>query len=68
MEDIDNLTHRIIACAMKVYSILGNGFQEVICQRALAIEFEKQGLKFARELEMDILYDGILAGNRRVDF
>jgi GxxExxY protein len=68
MEDIDSLTRRIIGCAMTVYNILGNGFQEVIYQRALAIEFEKQGLKFARELEMDIFYDGILIGTRRVDF
>jgi len=43
---------------MKVHSALGNGFQEVIYQRALNIEMYKQGLKFVRELEMQILYDG----------
>ena len=62
------LTHKIIGCAMKVHSTLGNGFQEVIYQRALAIEMEKQGLSFAREMEMEIFYDDIQIGTRRVDF
>ncbi len=62
------LTGKIIGCAMKVHSTLGNGFQEVIYQRCLAIEMEKQGLGFARELEMTIYYEGIDVGTRRVDF
>jgi len=53
---------------MKVHTTLGSGFQEVIYQRALAIEFEKQGLDFQREMEMTIFYDGIDIGTRRVDF
>lgn len=53
---------------MKVHSTLGNGFQEVIYQRALALEMEKQGLFFARELEMEIYYYDIQIGTRRVDF
>lgn len=53
---------------MKVHSTLGNGFQEVIYQRALAIEMQKQGLGFQREMEMTIYYDGIDIGTRRVDF
>jgi GxxExxY protein len=63
-----DLTYRIIGCAMKVHRTLGNGFQEVIYQRALAIEMEKQGLGFSREFEMDIFYDNCLIGTRRVDF
>ena len=62
------LTHKIIGCAMKVHSILGNGFQEVIYQRALVIEMSKQGLSFERELEMDIHYKDEYIGTRRVDF
>lgn len=62
------LTGKIIGCAMKVHSTLGNGFQEVIYQRCLAIEMEKEGLKLSRELEMNIYYDGISVGLRRVDF
>jgi len=64
----EEFTHKIIGCAMKVHSTLGNGFQEVIYQRALAIEMEKQGLTFQREMEMTIFYEGIDIGTRRVDF
>ena len=62
------LTSKIIGCAMKVHSTLGNGFQEVIYQRALAIEMTKQGLSFVREMEMPIFYDEQQIGTRRVDF
>ena len=62
------LTEKIINCAMQVHSVLGNGFQEVIYQRALAIEMEMQGLPFKREHEMEIYYKGQSVGTRRVDF
>ena len=62
------ITGKIIGCAMRVHSKLGNGFQEVIYQRALAIEFKKANLDFVREMEMIIYYDGEEIGNRRVDF
>ncbi len=64
----EEITHKIIGCAMKVHSTLGNGFQEVIYQRALAIEMDKQGLGFQKEMEMSIFYEGIDIGLRRVDF
>src|SRR5674476_581840 len=64
----DALTYRIIGCAMKVHATLGNGFQEVIYQRALAIEMRKAELHFARELEMPLYYDSMRIGTRRVDF
>lgn len=64
----EELTHKIIGCAMKVHGTLGNGFQEVIYQRALAIEMSKQGLSFQREMEMTIYYEGENIGTRRVDF
>ncbi len=66
--EIDKLTHKIIGCAMKVHNILGNGFQEVIYQRAFAIELQKQNLSFQREMEMTIFYEGVDIGTRRVDF
>lgn len=62
------LTGKIIGCAMEVHKTLGNGFQEVIYQRALAIEMAQQGVTASREHEMDIFYKGIKIGNRRVDF
>lgn len=62
------LTSKIIGCAMKVHSALGNGFQEVIYQRALVIEMEDSGLAFSREHEMPIYYKQKQIGTRRVDF
>ncbi|HEY3429569.1 MAG TPA: GxxExxY protein [Cyclobacteriaceae bacterium] len=53
---------------MKVHSALGNRFQEIIYQRAMAIEMEKQELRHQREMEMSIFYDNISIGSRRVDF
>lgn len=64
----DELTYKIIGCAMKVHNTLGNGFQEVIYQRCLAIELDKIGLEYLREEEMPIYYDSIQVGTRRADF
>jgi GxxExxY protein len=64
----EDITKKIIGCAMHVHSSLGNGFQEVIYQRALAIEFKFQGLTFEREKEMSIHYRGENIGTRRADF
>lgn len=67
-KNINEITHKIIGCAMQVHSSLGNGFQEVIYQRALAIEMSYAGLLFERELEMPIFYRDQQIGTRRVDF
>jgi GxxExxY protein len=67
-DEIDKLTHRIIGCAMEVHNQMGNGFQEVIYQRALAIEFTMRNLSFEREMEMNLEYKGHHVGKRRVDF
>jgi GxxExxY protein len=64
----EEITKKIIGAAMKVHAALGNGFQEVIYQRALEIEFSKWELGFEREFSMPIFYDGQLIGERRVDF
>ena len=63
-----DITFKVIGAGMTVHSTLGSGFQEVIYQRALAIEMVKQGLSFQREMEMEIFYDGQSIGTRRVDF
>lgn len=62
------ITQNTIGAAMKVHSFLGNGFQEVIYQRALEIELKDAKLKFDREFEMPIIYKGNIIGTRRVDF
>lgn len=63
-----DLTHNVIGCAMEVHNGLGNGFQEVIYQRALAVEFDLQSITYSRETEMSIFYKEIAIGTRRVDF
>ncbi len=64
----EDLTKKIIGCAMEVHKRLGNGFQEVIYQRALEMEMTLSGLKFSREMEMPIFYRESQIGTRRVDF
>jgi GxxExxY protein len=67
-KSINNITHKIIGCAMQVHNTLGNGFQEVIYQRALAIEMRLAELSYQREMEMPIFYREEQIGTRRVDF
>ena len=62
------LTRKVIGSAMTVHSALGNGFQEVIYQKALAIEMANQHILFSREREMPIYYRGQQIGTRRADF
>lgn len=68
MIPIDEITYKINGCAMKVHNTLGNGFQEVIYQRCLAIEMQRAELKFGREVPQTIYYDQIKVGTRRADF
>jgi len=63
-----DLTHKIIGCAMEVHKQLGSGFQEVVYQRALSIEMNFQEILHEREKEMDIHYKGFKIGTRRADF
>lgn len=66
--NLDDLTYKINGCAMKVHNTLGNGFQELIYQRCLAIELKRAGISFEREQSHTIFYDGINVGTRRADF
>jgi GxxExxY protein len=62
------ITSAIIGAAMEVHTQLGNGFQEVIYQRSLDIEFERRKIPASREIEMQVFYKGFEVGTRRVDF
>jgi GxxExxY protein len=66
--ELNDITYKVNGCAMKVHSKMGNGFQEVIYQRCLAIEFDRANLNFGREVEQNIYYEGIQVGTRRADF
>ncbi|MCW9707964.1 GxxExxY protein [Fodinibius salsisoli] len=63
-----DITELIIGCAMEVHNTLGNGFQEVIYQRALAHELGYKELNFEREFKMPVIYKDLRIGTRRVDF
>jgi len=63
-----DLTHSVIGASMEVHGYLGNGFQELIYQRSLAIELGLRKLAFTREQEMKVLYKEFEVGTRRVDF
>lgn len=64
------ITEKIIGASFEVHKFLGNGFQEVIYQRALAWELSQAGLNYSREIEQEIFYKGMLKpiGTRRADF
>ena len=62
------ITGKILKAAMNVHSTLGNGFQEVIYQRSLEIEFGLLGIGFGREISMPVYYKESQVGERRVDF
>jgi GxxExxY protein len=64
----EDITRKIIASAMKVHTTLGNGFQEVIYQRAMELEMPYENLSFKREMEMPVYYRQTQIGTRRVDF
>lgn len=63
-----DITEKILRAAMNVHSVLGNGFQEVIYQRALEIEFRLLRIEYGREVSIPVFYKGELIGERRVDF
>ena len=65
-----DITEKILGASFEVHTFLGNGFQEVIYQRALAWELKQRGLDFAREIEQDIFYKDLPdpIGTRRADF
>ncbi|XWN37168.1 MAG: GxxExxY protein [Balneola sp.] len=64
----NELTYKIIGCAMNVHNTIGPGFQEVIYQRCLKMEFEESGLNFEREKNQAIFYKDVQVGTRRTDF
>lgn len=70
MEDFKygDITEKVIGICMKIHSEIGNGFQEVIYQRAIQIELAHAGIPFEREYPMPVYYHNHHVGNRRVDF
>jgi GxxExxY protein len=65
--EVQELTEKIIGCAMKVHSALGPGFLESVYQKALAHGLQKAGLKVESEKPIEVRYDGIVVGDFSAD-
>lgn len=63
----EELTERIIGCAIEVHKKLGPGFLESIYENAFIIELQKQNLQVERQQEVVIKYDGFEVGRHRLD-
>jgi GxxExxY protein len=62
-------SYKIVGAAFNVYNKLGHGFLEAVYQEALELEFQKQGIPYEREKELEIYYDGIkLKQTYKADF
>ena len=66
--DFGKITSRIIGAAIEVHNELGPGFQEVVYQRALALELDAAGVEATRECNVPVFYKGKHIDTRRVDF
>ena len=64
----EELTEKIIGCFYRVYNVLGYGFLEKVYENALAIEFEREGLKFGKQVGIQVVYGGKVVGDYIADF
>ena len=63
----EELTNKIIGCAIEVHKKLGPGFLESIYENALVIELQKQNLQVERQREVVVKYDSVEVGRHRLD-
>jgi GxxExxY protein len=63
----EDLTDKIIGCAIEVHKRLGPGFLESIYENAFILELEKHNLHVQRQQEVIVKYDGIEVGRHRLD-
>lgn len=63
-----NLTYKIRACFFEVYNKLGCGFKESVYHKALAYEFQLQGIIFENEEELPVFYKDKQVGAYKPDF
>lgn len=67
MEEIDKLTERIIGCAMEVHKRLGPGFLETVYEKSLSIELNVNGLSYATQIPIPVLYREKMVGDFLAD-
>jgi GxxExxY protein len=67
LDDINQITEKIIGCAIEVHRTLGPGLLEATYEEALCIEFSDAGMKFQRQMPFPIIYKGRNLGQYRLD-
>jgi GxxExxY protein len=67
LDDINQITEKIIGCAIEVHRTLGPGLLEATCEEALCIEFSDAGMKFQRQMPFPIIHKGRNLGQYRLD-
>lgn len=67
-KELEELTGKVVSCAMKIHRVLGPGFSLSVYKHALAFEMQKAGIKFTRDKELAIFYEGVKTGTVTVDF
>lgn len=63
-----DLTEKVIGLAIRVHKELGSAYEEKIYQRALYLEFQRGGLNFEREKEINVKYGKVTIGKKKLDF
>jgi len=62
------LSYKIIGIAFKVFNALQYGHQEKYYQRAFELELNKEGIKYEKEKEVALNYNGSKIGKYYLDF
>jgi GxxExxY protein len=62
LQDVNEITQKIIGCAFGVSNTLGIGFVEKVYENALVHLIRKIGLKVVQQYPIKVVFDGILVG------
>jgi GxxExxY protein len=67
MDHGEEITERILGCAIEVHRTLGPGLLEGTYEAAMCVEMEAAGLRFAQQLPVPVVYKGKPIGEHRID-
>jgi GxxExxY protein len=67
IEEINQITQKIIGCAIEVHKNLGPGLLESIYEKALCVEFENNGIKFEKQKIINVSYKKRYVGDFKID-
>jgi len=67
IESLNEITEKIIGCAIEVHRNLGPGLLESIYENALCFELNQINVKYEKQLKIPIVYKGLSLGEYRLD-